>query len=101
MAILQLAAGDRIELPFRRHPDGQFIIDGRHPFRVQRLAAGRVDLVVESQLGAHDIVALIPIIEGAGGVIEGPDGSSPVAGGTVVAAATPELARQAWAALRG
>ncbi|KAG0924788.1 hypothetical protein G6F31_018982 [Rhizopus arrhizus] len=39
----KLAAGDRIELPFRRHPDGQFIIDGRHPFRVQRLAAGRVD----------------------------------------------------------
>lgn len=66
-----------------------------------QLAAGRVDLVVESQLGAHDIVALIPIIEGAGGVIEGPDGSSPIAGGTVVAAATPELARQAWAALRG
>ena len=66
-----------------------------------QLASGRIDLVVESQLGAHDIVALIPIVEGAGGVIEGPDGTSPVAGGTVVAAATPELARQAWAALRG
>lgn len=65
-----------------------------------QLAAGRVDLVVESQLNAHDIVALIPIIEGAGGVIEGPDGSSPIAGGTVVAAATPALAAQAWAALR-
>ncbi|WP_333617749.1 inositol monophosphatase family protein [Dietzia sp.] len=64
-----------------------------------QLAAGRVDLVVEATLGPHDIVALIPIVEGAGGVIEGPGGQSPIAGGTVVAAASPELAAQAWEAL--
>lgn len=65
------------------------------------LAAGRVDLVVESDLNSYDIVALIPIIEAAGGVITGPDGRQPLEGGTVVAAATPELAEQAWAILRG
>ena len=60
------------------------------------LAAGRVDLVVESDLNSYDIVALIPIIEAGGGVITGPDGAQPIEGGTVVAAATPELAEQAW-----
>lgn len=65
------------------------------------LAAGRVDLVVESDLNSYDIVSLIPIIEAAGGVITGPDGGQPLEGGTVVAAATPELAEQAWAVLRG
>lgn len=63
------------------------------------LAAGRVDLVVEADLNSYDIVALIPIIEAAGGVITGPDGRQPLEGGTVVAAATPELADQAWAVL--
>ena len=64
------------------------------------LAAGRVDLVVESDLNPYDIVALIPIIEAAGGVVTGPDGGQPIGGGTVVAAATRELAEQAWAVLR-
>jgi myo-inositol-1(or 4)-monophosphatase len=64
------------------------------------LAAGRVDLVVESDLNSYDIVALIPIVEAAGGVVTGPDGGQPLEGGTVVAAATRELADQAWAILR-
>ncbi|MCT2138595.1 inositol monophosphatase family protein [Dietzia cinnamea] len=64
------------------------------------LAAGRVDLVVEADLKSYDIVALIPIIEAAGGVITGPDGRQPLEGGTVVAAATPELAERAWAVLQ-
>ncbi len=65
------------------------------------LAAGRVDLVVEADLSSYDIVALIPIIEAAGGVVTGPDGRQPLDGGTVVAAASPALADQAWAVLRG
>ena len=32
------------------------------------LAAGFVDLVIETNLKPHDVVALVPIIEGAGGV---------------------------------
>lgn len=64
-----------------------------------QLAAGRVDLVVESELNSHDIVALIPIVESAGGVVWGPDREPPLGGGTVVAAATAELAAAAWAVL--
>jgi myo-inositol-1(or 4)-monophosphatase len=50
------------------------------------LAAGHVDLVIETGLKPHDIVALIPIIEGAGGIVTTWEGESAVAGGRVVAA---------------
>ena len=33
------------------------------------LAAGHLEIVVEHQLASHDIMALVPVIEGAGGVI--------------------------------
>lgn len=59
------------------------------------LAAGFVDLVVEAGLHSYDIVPLIPIIEGAGGVVTDWRGESPLQGGSVVAAATPELHRAA------
>jgi myo-inositol-1(or 4)-monophosphatase len=61
------------------------------------LAMGHVDLVVESQLQPYDIVPLIPIIEGAGGVVSGPEGAPAVGGGTVIAAANAALHRQALA----
>ena len=50
------------------------------------LAAGHVDLVIETGLKAHDIVALIPIIEGAGGIITTWEGTSAVKGGRIIAA---------------
>jgi myo-inositol-1(or 4)-monophosphatase len=50
------------------------------------LAAGHVDLVIEAGLKQHDIVALIPIIEGAGGIITSWEGESAAKGGRVVAA---------------
>ncbi len=50
------------------------------------VAAGLVDLVVETELQDHDVIALVPIIEGAGGIVTNWEGSSPVAGGRVVAA---------------
>ena len=50
------------------------------------LAAGHVDLVIESGLKPYDIVALIPIIEGAGGIVTAWDGGSAANGGSVVAA---------------
>ncbi len=55
------------------------------------LAAGHIDLVVEVGLQSYDIVALIPIIEAAGGMITSWDGGPAEAGGEIVAAATPEL----------
>jgi histidinol phosphatase-like enzyme (inositol monophosphatase family) len=63
------------------------------------LAAGFVDLVVEAGLKAYDIVPLIPILEGAGCVVTDWRGGRPMQGGGVVAAATPELHREALAIL--
>lgn len=59
------------------------------------LAAGLIDLVVEAGLQPYDIVALIPIIETAGGVITTWDGAAARNGGRIVAAANPSLHEQA------
>jgi myo-inositol-1(or 4)-monophosphatase len=50
------------------------------------LAAGHVDLVIETELKPHDIMALVPIITGAGGVVTTWEGSPAYAGGRIVAA---------------
>jgi myo-inositol-1(or 4)-monophosphatase len=55
------------------------------------LAQGCIDLMVDSMLMPYDIVPMIPIIEGAGGVVTGLDGRSPMQGGTVIAAANASL----------
>lgn len=49
------------------------------------VAAGQADLVIESGLKPYDIVALIPIIEGAGGMVTNWTGGSAAQGGQVVA----------------
>ena len=49
------------------------------------LAAGHVDAVIEAGLKPHDVVALVPIIEGAGGVITTWDGGPAAQGGAIVA----------------
>ena len=63
------------------------------------VAAGHVDLVIEAGLQPYDIVALIPIIEGAGGVVTSWTGGSAAGGGRVVASANPHLHDKALAAL--
>ena len=50
------------------------------------VAAGTVDLVVEAGLDTYDIVPLIPIIEGAGGIVTNWRGESAVKGGQIIAA---------------
>jgi inositol-phosphate phosphatase/L-galactose 1-phosphate phosphatase/histidinol-phosphatase len=57
------------------------------------LASGQIDLVVEGSLHYYDIMALIPVIEGAGGIITDWEGQPFKKGwnGLVIAAATPEL----------
>ncbi len=50
------------------------------------LAAGHVDLVIETELKPHDVAALIPIILGAGGIMTTWSGDPPEAGGRIVAA---------------
>ncbi|HYC03931.1 MAG TPA: histidinol-phosphatase [Azospirillaceae bacterium] len=67
------------------------------------LASGFLDLVVEAQLGAWDWVALVPVVEGAGGRLTGWDGQDMVLGapGKVVAAGDPVLHARALELMRG
>lgn len=55
------------------------------------VAAGHLDLVVEAGLKPVDIVALIPIIEQAGGCVTSWTGGSAIEGGQVVASGDPKL----------
>jgi len=50
------------------------------------LAAGQIDLIVETELKPHDIVPLIPIIAGAGGVVSTWENGPAQAGGRIVVA---------------
>lgn len=65
------------------------------------LAGGFVDIVVEAGLQPYDIVALIPIIEQAGGIITARDGGPAEKGGDIVAAASPQLHRAALDLING
>jgi myo-inositol-1(or 4)-monophosphatase len=50
------------------------------------LAAGHLDLVIETELKPYDIAALIPIIAGAGGVVTNWEGEPAQNGGRIIAA---------------
>jgi myo-inositol-1(or 4)-monophosphatase len=50
------------------------------------LAAGHVDLVIETELKPHDVMALVPIVTGAGGIMTTWENGPPQHGGRIVAA---------------
>ncbi|HRY08020.1 MAG TPA: histidinol-phosphatase [Hyphomicrobiaceae bacterium] len=64
------------------------------------LAAGFVDIVMESGLKGFDIVALIPIIERAGGRVTTWDGKPATDGGRILATGDPELHEKVLAFLK-
>lgn len=65
------------------------------------LAAGHLDLVVEHNLAAHDVMALVPIILGAGGVASDWSGAPLTLNSSdeIIAAASPALQEAAIKAL--
>ena len=63
------------------------------------LAAGHIDLVIETELKPYDVLALIPIISGAGGVITTWENGSPTAGGRIIAAGDKRIHAAALALL--
>ncbi|MDJ1158307.1 histidinol-phosphatase [Chelatococcus sp. SYSU_G07232] len=65
------------------------------------VAAGHLDLVVETELKPCDIVALVPIIEGAGGVVTSWNGGPVTRGGSVVAAGDARVHEAALRLLNG
>lgn len=81
----ELAAFDRIRRSVRLTRFGH---DG---YGYARLAAGGVDVIVESGLKSYDWHALAPVVRGAGGLIGNWRGEPDCSSGQVVAAATREL----------
>ena len=59
------------------------------------VAAGHVDLVVEANLGYYDVAPVIPVVEGAGGVVSDWNGNPVRGGGRAVAAASQALLDEA------
>lgn len=69
-------------------------------YQYAQVAMGFLDLVVEAGLKPYDIHALIPIIEGAGGIVTTWDGSPANEGGNVVAAGDARTHEAALKAMR-
>jgi myo-inositol-1(or 4)-monophosphatase len=65
------------------------------------LAAGLIDLIVETEIKPHDIVPLIPIITGAGGVVTTWDNGAAQQGGRIVVAGDARVHKAALDLLNG
>ena len=65
------------------------------------LAAGHVDCVMEAGVQTYDIAPLIPIVEGAGGIVTDWTGGSAARGGNVLAVGDPHLHAQIVKLLAG
>jgi histidinol phosphatase-like enzyme (inositol monophosphatase family) len=100
------------------HPDAYFTPAEQEAFRrVQRaarmsrfggdcyifgpLASGFIDVIIESSFNRWDVAALIPIVEGAGGIITNWQGGSCAHGGQILAAGDPRVHAQAMKLLAG
>ncbi|MDZ4762489.1 MAG: histidinol-phosphatase [Alphaproteobacteria bacterium] len=73
---------------------------GLDAYAYARLAAGTIDMVAETGLQSHDVAALIPVIEGAGGVVTDWRGDVAKLGGQIVAAANRKILDEALVSLR-
>jgi myo-inositol-1(or 4)-monophosphatase len=65
------------------------------------LAAGLIDLIIETEIKPHDIVPLIPIIAGAGGVVTTWENGAAPQGGRIVVAGDARVHRAALEILNG
>src|SRR5262249_47380612 len=74
---------------------------GGHWHAYCMLAAGHIDLIIETGLKPHDVVPLMPIIAGAGGVMTTWDGGPASAGGRIVAAGDKRVHEAAMKMLKG
>lgn len=74
---------------------------GGECYAMAMLAAGQIDLCLEYALQPYDIVALVPIIEQAGGVVTTLSGDRPESGGHILASGCPQLHEQALRVLNG
>ena len=73
---------------------------GLDAYAYARVAAGTVDMVAETGLQPHDVAALIPVVENAGGVVTDWRGQPARIGGQIVAAANQSILDEALVSLR-
>jgi myo-inositol-1(or 4)-monophosphatase len=92
---------DKLAALRRLEAEARLVRYGCDCYAFAMLAAGHVDCVVESGVQPYDVVALVPIIEGAGGIITNWDGGPPAAGGDVVASGDHRLHKLALEKLKG
>ena len=64
------------------------------------LAAGHIDIIIETELKPHDVIPLVPIITGAGGIVTTWEGGPASAGGRIIAAGDKRVHAAAMAALK-
>jgi myo-inositol-1(or 4)-monophosphatase len=65
------------------------------------LAMGFCDVIVESSFHRWDVAALIPLVEGAGGIITNWQGGDPSAGGQCLASGDRRVHEEALRLLNG
>jgi histidinol phosphatase-like enzyme (inositol monophosphatase family) len=88
--------GDEERSAFERVADeSQMMRFGGDCYSYCLLALGMIDLVIEASLQPYDIIPLIPIIEGAGGIVTDWQGGSASGGGRIIAAANTKLHAEA------
>ena len=93
-------AGDERELA-RIENEVRLVRYGTDCYQYAMVALGQLDIVVENVLKPWDILPLVPIVRGAGGVLTNWHGGDDLSAGQVVAAANPTLHERALACLRG
>ncbi len=78
------------------HKATQFIAWGGHGYGFGQLASGWLDVVIEKHFGPFDTVPVVPIVEGAGGIITDWQGNPPnlTGKGRVVASCSPQVHEQ-------
>jgi myo-inositol-1(or 4)-monophosphatase len=64
------------------------------------LAAGHIDVVIETELKPYDVIPIIPIIAGAGGIVTNWEGGRAEAGGRMVVAGDARVHKAALALLK-
>jgi myo-inositol-1(or 4)-monophosphatase len=65
------------------------------------LAAGQIDLIIETEIKPHDIVPLMPIITGAGGIVTTWENGPAQVGGRIVVAGDKRVHQAALEMLKG
>ena len=95
-----LYPADKLDALRRIEAAAKLVRYGCDCYAFAMLAAGHVDCVLEAGVQPYDVVALIPIIEGAGGIMTSWDGGDASNGGDVIASGDARLHAVALARIK-